>query len=345
VLVHDAANGNTDTTAKKTPVKLLEGSLGPDDEAAEVATGGELQEVEAVYARDLEARDVAEGLLDAVIVGVHEEGALALDIAPVPHLAGTAADLPRVLHVLNVLDGLDVLEERERLLGLGHRLDLVRDDEGDLLEGGDAVTAGHEERRHRGGGERGAHGNAALVVVGLGSPLAPLLGGVEHASATALVAEGTLAGAVSTATADTGDTRNSAAGTPRDGRLLHTGLHVHSVRLAVVLVQAGVHAVHDVLADGGHENIGERHSANSLLLGGGVDRHDGTCGGHFGESTGIASCAGVLFFDGRAKKKVFSWLSATISRTSIFLVFFKNRKHIPPRAQLAPARRVAAATG
>ena len=285
----------TSRRKKHTPVELLEGSLGPDDEAAKVATGSKLEEVEAVDARDLHARDVAEALLDAVVAGVHEEGALALDIAPVPHLAGTAADLLRVLDVLNVLDGLDVLEERERLLGLAHRLDLVRDHEGDLLHGGNAVAAGHEERGHRRGGERRAHRDAALVVVGLGSPLAPLLGGVEHAAATALVAEGTLAGAVGTATADTGDTRHGAASAPRDGRLLHTGLHVDAIRLAVVLVEAGVHAVHDVLADGGHEDIGQRQGAHSLLLSGGVDRHDGTCGGHFGESTESSARERCLF--------------------------------------------------
>jgi hypothetical protein len=41
-------------------------------------------------------------------------------------------------------------------------------------------------------------------------PLAPDLGGSEHAAGTAHVTEGGLAGTVSTTTGDTGDTGNSA---------------------------------------------------------------------------------------------------------------------------------------
>jgi hypothetical protein len=40
-------------------------------------------------------------------------------------------------------------------------------------------------------------------------PLAPDLGGSEHATGTALVTEGSLTGTVSTTTGDTGDTGNS----------------------------------------------------------------------------------------------------------------------------------------
>ena len=42
-------------------VERREGRLGPDDEAARVAAGGELEEVEAVDVGELDARDVAEG--------------------------------------------------------------------------------------------------------------------------------------------------------------------------------------------------------------------------------------------------------------------------------------------
>lgn len=49
-----------------------------------------------------------------------------------------------------------------------------------------------------------------LAKVDLLVPLAPDLGGSEHATRTALVTEGGLTGTVSTTTRDTGDTGDSA---------------------------------------------------------------------------------------------------------------------------------------
>ena len=52
-------------------VKSLEGGLGPDDESAEVASGGELEEVESVDVASLDSGDVSGGLGDeSVLVGV-----------------------------------------------------------------------------------------------------------------------------------------------------------------------------------------------------------------------------------------------------------------------------------
>lgn len=52
--------------------------------------------------------------------------------------------------------------------------------------------------------------NVLLALVNLDVPLAPDLGGSEHAAGTAHVTEGGLTGTVSTTTGDTGDTGNSA---------------------------------------------------------------------------------------------------------------------------------------
>mmetsp|Transcript_47763 Transcript_47763/g.126687 ORF Transcript_47763/g.126687 Transcript_47763/m.126687 type:complete len:246 (-) Transcript_47763:526-1263(-) len=88
-------------------VELLEGGLRPDDKAAKVATRRELEQVEAVHAGNLDTGDVAERLLNAVVTTVHNEGALALNIAAIPHLALAAADLLRILGVIYILNGLD----------------------------------------------------------------------------------------------------------------------------------------------------------------------------------------------------------------------------------------------
>lgn len=56
---------------------------------------------------------------------------------------------------------------------------------------------------------RGEEKNSLLALVDLDVPLAPGLGGSEHATGTAHVTEGGLTGTVSTTTGDTGDTGNS----------------------------------------------------------------------------------------------------------------------------------------
>lgn len=146
---------------------------------------GELEEVQSVNAHDLNTRDVAEGLLDAVVVAVDNEGPLALDVAPVPHLTLALANLLGLLDVLNILDSLVRLEEGKSLLGLGDGLDLVADNKGDLHDLADLVAASHEKSRHSRGSESRANSNTPLVVVGLGSPLPPGLVGSKHASTTA----------------------------------------------------------------------------------------------------------------------------------------------------------------
>ena len=45
-------------------VESLEGGFGPDDESAEVASGGELEEVESVDVADFDSGNVAGGLGD-----------------------------------------------------------------------------------------------------------------------------------------------------------------------------------------------------------------------------------------------------------------------------------------
>ena len=101
------------------------------------------------------------------------------------------------------------------------------------------------------------------------------LRGREHAAAAAHVTESTLARAVGTTTGDARDARDGAAGAPGLGRGLVAGHLRDGVRLAVVLVQAGVHRVDDVRADGRQEHLGEGDGTAAL------DGHGGKgSGGH-----------------------------------------------------------------
>jgi len=196
-------------------VKGLEGGGGPDDEAAEVTTGGELEEVEGEDGGGLNTGDVAEGLDEVLAVGlgvVDNEGTAALAEAAVTELTLTSADLAGLLDLDEIGTSTDSLEEGDSGLGLGQGStleDLGVNDEGNLGDVGDTVTAGEEQSGGRRSSQSGGGSETTLANVDLLVPLAPDLGRGEHTTGTALVTEGSLTGTVSTTTGDTGDTGDS----------------------------------------------------------------------------------------------------------------------------------------
>mmetsp|Transcript_2253 Transcript_2253/g.6771 ORF Transcript_2253/g.6771 Transcript_2253/m.6771 type:complete len:416 (-) Transcript_2253:8-1255(-) len=265
----------------KDGVELGEGALGPDAEAADVAARGELEQVEALDVAELHARQVAEGLLDGVLVVVDDERAAAHGVAAVAHLALAAADLLGLLAAVDVVVGAELGEDLRGVGGLGRGGHGVVEHERDLRHLGDGVAAGHDERRHGGRGERGHHGVALLVHVHVLVPLAPDLGRAEHAAGAAHVTEGTLAAAAGTAAADARDTRHGAARAPGLGRGLVARLAGHGVRLALVLRQAGAHELHHIRADRGGEHVRERERRHRGVVGlRAPDRHGRAGGSH-----------------------------------------------------------------
>lgn len=80
----------------------------------------------------------------------------------------------------------------------------------------------------------------------------------KHASTAAHVTESSLSGTVGSATRDTGDTGNSATGTPGLSRGLVTSLLGNSVGLALVLVHASVNRLDNVGPDGRLEVVSYR---------------------------------------------------------------------------------------
>jgi len=218
-------------------VESRESRRRPDDEAAKVTTGGELEEVERVDRAGLNTGDVAESTdeLLAILLGVdNDQRTTALLVAATPHLALTSANLLGVLGLLNVLTGTDSLEKGnggggllDGAIGEGGR----GDNEGNLRDSADCVAAGQQKSGRAGGGDGGGDREALLVLVDLLVPLAPDLGGSEHATGTAHVTEGGLTSAVSSTTGDTGDTGYSASGTPGLSRGLVTSLLGDSIGL------------------------------------------------------------------------------------------------------------------
>eukprot|EP00959_Pyramimonas_sp_CCMP1952_P190155 3978020-Pyramimonas_sp.AAC.3 len=154
-------------------VQLLRRGLGPHNEAAHVATGGQLEQVQAVHGAHLHTGDVAESLGHTRVAAVDHQGTTALDVAPVPHLTLTGTDVAGILHALNVSHGTDLLEQLLSLGGLGDALGGVGDNQGELGDTLDGVTTGHHQGGHRRSSESGAHGIALLVDVDLTVPPAP----------------------------------------------------------------------------------------------------------------------------------------------------------------------------
>lgn len=146
-------------------VEGLEGSGGPDDEAAEVTTGGELEQVESSDGRGLNTGDVAESLDELLAVGlrvVDDERTTALAVAAATELTLTGAELLGVLGLLQVGAGTDSLEEGQggSSAGDGASVEESRvDDEGNLSDGHDLVATGHQERS----GSRSSQGRAGSI--------------------------------------------------------------------------------------------------------------------------------------------------------------------------------------
>lgn len=132
-------------------VEGLEGRRGPDHEAAEVATGCELEEVQREDGAGLDTGDVAEGerqLLSVLGWVVDDQWAAALAVAAATELALTGAELAGGLDLGEVCTGTDGVQESDGCGsagdgGIGE--DLGVDDEGNLWDGGDLVTTGKEE--------------------------------------------------------------------------------------------------------------------------------------------------------------------------------------------------------
>lgn len=137
-------------------VEGLESGGRPDDETAEVTTGGQLQQVQGVDGAGLNTGDVAEALdeLLAVDLGVvDDQGSAALPVAATTELTLTGAELLGALDLLQVGAGTDGLQETEGNGGLGGGGTVESggvDDEGDLRDGHDLVTTGQEQRGNSG---------------------------------------------------------------------------------------------------------------------------------------------------------------------------------------------------
>jgi len=257
-------------------VQLLESSLSPDTETADVATRGQLQKVELADLDGVDTWDVSEGLGQTLVLVIDDKRSTLLDAPAVTHLSLSGPHPLGLVDLVDVVVGPVPLQEDHGLLGLGKGLDLVRHNQGALGGSLDTVTFGHDEGWDASGSDGGDHGVPLLGDGDLAVPPPVDLGGSEHVTSTAHVAESSLAGTVSATSTDTGDTGDGTSSSPGLGTGLVTGIPVDAVGLPVVLGDLVMDEGHDVGPDGGLENGRKADRAASYFTLVVVDGDQGT---------------------------------------------------------------------
>jgi hypothetical protein len=145
-------------------VQSGESRRGPHDEAAQVATRSQLQQVQGVDRRRLNTRDVAESLDELLAVRlrvVDDQRTAALAVAAATHLTLTSTDLAGLLDLDQVRTSTNTLQQSNSGLGLGNGGTLEGlgfNDERNFGHVGDAVATG--EKKSRNGGSSQGRGSS-----------------------------------------------------------------------------------------------------------------------------------------------------------------------------------------
>jgi hypothetical protein len=152
-------------------VEGLEGGGGPDNEATEVTTRGELEEVEGKDGGSLNTGDVAEGTdeLLAINLGVVDnERTAALAEAAVPELTLTGTHLAGLGDLDELVTGSESLKKGDGGLGLGESSTLEGlglNNERNLRDVGDAVTASEEKGRDGRSSKSGSSSETPIIML------------------------------------------------------------------------------------------------------------------------------------------------------------------------------------
>ena len=112
-----------------------------------------------------------------------------------------------------------------------------------------------------------------LGEIDLSVPLSPGLKRGKHATFTAHVTEGTLAGAGGTGATNSGNTGDGTTSAPGLGGVLVTLKPEDSMSLSSVFGHVGVNELNSVVSDGGSENSGHGNLADDSAIFG-VNTHD-----------------------------------------------------------------------
>merc|ERR1719259_1463043 len=241
-------------------IQLTQSGFRPDAESPHVTARCQSPQIQFLHVQQRNARDIPEGLADAIVAVVDDARARPHDAAAIPHLALARAETLAGADFLHVLPGLDLTEESDGFFGLLKTLDLVVDDQRHLGNLFDLVSLGHDQSGYSSSGDGRAHGVSLLVGVDAMVPSTPRLGRGKHASTTAHVTEGTLTGSVSATPTHSGDPRHGSSGSPGGRRRLFAGTDVDAVRLPRIFQHFVMNKRNDVGTDGGFEDGREVHA-------------------------------------------------------------------------------------
>lgn len=163
-------------------IEKSESASGPDDETANVTTGGKLEQVQVTDINSLNTGNVAESLGNTVVLTVDDKRSTTLTVTAVTDLTNTSAELAGVGNLDDISVSIESLEESNSFLGLGKSLGLIGNDKRNFLDLLNAMSTSKD----KGGKSRSSQGRgssiAALVLVDAYVPLSPGLGRSEHAT-------------------------------------------------------------------------------------------------------------------------------------------------------------------
>jgi len=253
--------------ASKERVQTHKGILKPDDKSTQMTSRGEFQQVESVHMKSFNTRQIPQSLKQGALLGIDDKRASPLYASPVPHLTLTSADGSGIFDFLNILIGLKTLQQSHSLFGFDYFSNaLVGENKRNLGNAFNAVSSSQNEGRQSRCSQGRADSETLLADVYLPVPSPPNLGGCEHPTTTAHVAEGTLACTVSTTSRYARNTSNGSASTPRFGRGLLSSVARNSIGLSLVLGHGGMDFVNNIRSDGCCENSGQANLRDYLAL-------------------------------------------------------------------------------
>lgn len=127
-------------------VEFLEGTFGPDDESADVASGGQLEEVESADVSDFDSGDVSQGLDEGNIgTAVDDQGSSSGSVSSVSVFSFSGSDLDGVNDLLDIRPGTDILEESDGFLGSFDFFGGIGDDQGEFGDVVNSVSSGLDQ--------------------------------------------------------------------------------------------------------------------------------------------------------------------------------------------------------
>lgn len=195
-------------------VQLLECTLGPDDEAAQVSSGSHLQDRQGVDVAEVKTGHVSESSELLSLTVVYNERSTFLLESAVSVLSDASSDFAGCLRSVDVVGHTELSEQLVCLLGLLYG-DINVEHKGKLSESVDPVASALYESGQSGCTDSGCNSVSALVKVGLSGPPSPDSLGVLHVSSSARVGECSGTRGVGSSSFDSGYTSDSSSWSPR----------------------------------------------------------------------------------------------------------------------------------